>query len=657
MNKKILTAAVVLAAMGGCAATAAETPVYTLDAVVVTANRTETKELDTNADVSVVTAKDIEQHHYKDVGEAIKQVPGVSVQTQGASQVYFSDIIYINGSKNVVVMVDGVRQNLNGLTIGSAAPVANFTNMDSIDRIEVMKGSASTLYGSDAQGGVINIITKKPEDGTMKTKVGASFGSYDGEKYNLYHEGAKNGFFWTVDAHKQLQGDFKDGWGRNVVNHLNAKSYAVKFGKDLGNDSSIALNYQKYKSNYTTPAGGSLDTTRTYGKKDLENIALSYNAKVTDRLDTQLSLYKNQTEYDDHTAGPFEFTSQTVGFSNQWTYKLEDHVITGGIDYYKDKIRHYLGSGEDTEVSGKSIGNTAFFLQDIWQINDKWSLTPGVRVDHNDRFGNHTSPSLVLGYKPTERTNYYLSYKEFFVAPNLYQLYADTSYSGEFASHYKGNPDLKPAEGQTYEFGVHHQFDDSLYGTFSIYRQHSKNMIDAPYVSYENGVSQYVYQNTGKMDLWGWNAQLNKTFNEHLNGFVGYSYYHAKSIDSTTYNDNNDGALPESTINVGLNYSNAKLNAYIDGQGIMNRQGPKSTHKYIKDYGSFWVWNVGADYQIHPNANVFVKVNNVFDQFYSAVGTSQDPYGSLIFSPYGNYNLMWYSAPGRNYEVGVSFQF
>lgn len=170
MNKKILTAAVVLAAMGGCAATAAETPVYTLDAVVVTANRTETKELDTNADVSVVTAKDIEQHHYKDVSEAIKNVPGVSMQNQGGNgQTYYSSPLYINGSSNVVVLVDGIRQNVNGLA-GSGAQIGRFTNMDAVDRIEVMKGSASTLYGSDAQGGVINIITKKQADGTMKTK-------------------------------------------------------------------------------------------------------------------------------------------------------------------------------------------------------------------------------------------------------------------------------------------------------------------------------------------------------------------------------------------------------------------------------------------------------------------------------------------------------
>lgn len=465
-----------------------------------------------------------------------------------------------------------------------------------------------------------------------------SFGSYDGENYSFSNEGAQDGFFWNIGAHKQLQGDFKDGWGRTVVNHLNAKAYNVKVGKDLGNDSDLTFTYQKYKSDYTIPGNGSLDPTRHPGNKDAENLAVQYKVKVNDRLNTQVSVYKNKLELNDTSSGPFEFNTQTIGFTNQWTYTTEQHLVTGGVDYYKDKIKHYLGDYGDAVDAGKSMSNTAFFVQDIWNVNKKWNVTPGVRIDHNSDYGNHTSPSITLGYKANETTNYYLSYKQFFVAPNLYQLYS---------SNY-GNPNLEPEEGSTWELGVNHQFDDSLYGTFNVYKRHAKSMIDFD--------TTYHYQNLWDVDSWGWNAQLNKTFNEHLNGYVGYSYVHVDAAKSTE-NDNLNGAVPESILNIGVNYSNAKLNAYINGQGIMNRQGPKSAHEYIKDYGSFWVWNVGADYQIHPNANVFVKINNVFDQFYSAVGTSQDPYGSLVVSPYGNYNLMWYSAPGRNYEVGVSFQF
>lgn len=163
MKKRLLLASLSAAAFGGIlSVSAADTPVYTLDQVVVTAARTEEKQIDTNASVSVVTSKQIAQKHFNDVSEALRAVPGVVLGNYSASgQNYSSNKVFINGSSNVVILVDGMRRNTNGVS-GSAVNLGTLTDMASIERIEVLKGSASTLYGSDAQGGVINIITKKP---------------------------------------------------------------------------------------------------------------------------------------------------------------------------------------------------------------------------------------------------------------------------------------------------------------------------------------------------------------------------------------------------------------------------------------------------------------------------------------------------------------
>lgn len=381
---------------------------------------------------------------------------------------------------------------------------------------------------------------------------------------------------------------------------------------------------------------GSNSKARANGDKNVENIALQYKGQVADRLNTEVSVYRNQTEINDISSGDkFEIKSRTSGISNQWTYKLENQLITGGIDYYKDQIKHYLGAGNDRGAEGRSISNTAFYLQDIWNINNVWSLTPGVRIDHNSKFGNHTSPSLVLGYKPNDQTNYYISYKEFFVAPDLYQMY--TSYNSDWGQTF-GNPNLKPEEGHTIELGVHHAFDDSMSGTFSLYTQHAKNLI--AWTSLTDALS--TYENTGSIDLWGFNAELVKKFNEHMNASIGYTFAHVDAQSGK--NENWNGTLPQSMINTRLNYSNAKLDASIAGRGIMNRKGNKG--KNLEKYGNFWVWDVAVNYQVRPYATIFAKVNNVFDQFYSDVVTSGNPYGSG-----------WYSAPGRNYELGVSFQF
>ena len=219
MNRKIMAASLAVLSLSGGAfcVEASDMPVYTLEGVVVTASRVPEKKIDSNADVSVVTAKEIEEKHYDDVSEAIRHVPGVMVGNQGVSgQTSFTNPLLINGSENVVVMVDGMRMNTNG-TMGGHAPIATLTNMEGIDRIEVLKGAASTLYGSDAEGGVINIITKKPAEGTVKSRVTISRSSYDGEKYSLYNEGRKDGFFWAVNAQKELMGEYKDGWDRKTA--------------------------------------------------------------------------------------------------------------------------------------------------------------------------------------------------------------------------------------------------------------------------------------------------------------------------------------------------------------------------------------------------------------------------------------------------------
>lgn len=640
MKKKYIAAslAALCAAGGAMTVHAEDMPVYTLDQVVVTANREPEKVIDSNADISVVTAKDIEANHYKSVADAVKQVPGVVIATRGSSsQTYFSDPITINGSTNVVVMVDGMRVNTNGL-MGTHSQLGILTNMDSVDHIEVLKGSASTLYGSDAAGGVINIITKKPTDGEVHTTLDLSRASFDGEKYGLYNEGNKDGFFWTIEANKQIQGNFKDGWGRHVINHLNAESFAGKIGYDLGNDSSVTLSYEKYNADYTRPDYGSNDPTKDFGKKDSDRIALQYNARINDRLTNRLSMYQNRYHLQDDynnagSSGTTDLRLKTRGISDQLTYTMEGQTIIGGFDLYQDSVPYYA---EVAGMQGKHATNLGFYVQDKWDINDRWNVTPGVRVEHNTDYGTRTTPSLTVGYKISDNTNYYASYKKFFNAPSLMQIYYDNY-------HTIPNPDLDPEEGYTVELGANHIFDDTLSGNIIVYRQFAKNLISW---GYSSKGTQYL--NTGKTINTGVNMSLTKKFSDHLSGTLGYSYFDGDiRNDSRVY-------MPKHELNVGLNYTDKKFDAYINGRGVMDRYtSTKSSYgvsesKTMKDYSSFWVWDIGADYKITKEATIYARVNNVFDQFYTNIGSSSPSYG-----PSGT----WFAAPGRNYEVGMQYRF
>lgn len=628
MKRKILAASLAVLSLSGGAfcVEAADMPVYTLDGIVVTASRVPEKKIDSNADVSVVTSKEIEEKHYDNVSEAVKHVPGVTIFSQGASaQVGMSNQIYINGSKNVVILVDGMRRNTNGNSL-STADIGDMVNMDSIDHIEVLKGSASTLYGSDAQGGVINIITKKAKNDGVRTTLRTSFGNESREKYSLHNEGREENVFWNVDAGKELQGKYKDGWGRRVINHLNAEHYNVKLGYDLGNDSDVVFNYEKYTSDYIRPNYGTNDTARARGKKDNDSVSLQYKAKLNDRLTSQFSIYRNNTHINDnYTASALwdicDIKMRTTGISDQLTYTMDRQTITGGFDWYKDEIPYYKGT---PDVEGTSITNTAFYLQDKIDLTDRWNVTPGIRIDHHSEFGTHTSPSLSVGYKQNEKTNYYINYKSFFAAPSLLHLYSSN-----------GNKDLDPEEGNTVEFGVNHRFTDSLDGTFNVFHTHAKNLIDYDYTTSR-------YRNSGKTNANGFSLSLNKEFSRHWNASLGYSYLHMQA--KAGENINNNGALPESTLHVNVSYKADKFNASLDGRGVMNRYGSKK-HPEMRNYSSYWVWDMAANYHFTKNATLFARVNNIFDQFYTDVGTSSDPYGT------------WYSAPGRNFEIGMQFTF
>lgn len=637
MNQKILTAslAALVLTTGAFSVQAESTPpnFYSLNEVVVTASRTPEKKIDANADVAVVTSKEIEEKHFDDVAQAVKNVPGVFIYSHGASgQVGNSDQIYINGSPNVVVLVDGMRRNTNGNDLMKAS-ISELTNMDSIDHIEVLKGSASTLYGSDAQGGVINIITKKAKEDGVKTTLRTSFGDNSKENYNLYNEGKSDKVFWSVEAGKELAGDYKDGWGRKVINHLNAEHYNVKLGYDLGNDSDITLNYEKYKADYTRPDQGSTSIVSDKGKKDNDSISLQYKARLSEKLTNQFSVYRNKTTFKDNygksTIDPWAMDMKTTGISDQLTYTTNNQTLTGGVDWYKDEIPYYPGN----DIEGQSTHNIAFYLQDKIDLTDQWNITPGVRVDHHSAFGTHTSPSLSIGFKQNENTNYYFNYKTFFVAPNMYQLYAPgfTSYGTYYPV---GNKDLKPQEGNTIEFGINHNFSDTLSGTFNIFHTHAKNLIHYDYV---NG-----YENTGKANVNGFSLNLNKDFSHHWNAGIGYSYLHMQAKPGENINSN--GTLPESTLNINVGYTADKFNASLYGRGIMNRYGNKGKDE-MRNYANYWVWDLAANYQFTKEATLFARVNNIFDQFYTDIGSSQDPYVS------------WYSAPGRNFEIGLQFQF
>lgn len=606
-------------------ANAGEVQDFYLDEMVVTASRVETNLLAANANVSIVTRDEIENKHFKNVGEAIKNLPGVNVQNMGsAGGAYVDNPLYLNGSKNIVVLIDGVRVNYNGSDSEKFAQ-ADFVDMEAIERIEVLKGSASTLYGSDAQGGVINIVTRKGNNKVIN-KISAMTGSYSSEKYGFSSIGSKNGYNWLVSAQKDRSGAFEDGQGRRVPESIDAEVLSLKLGRDFDDNNKLTLYYDQYKSDYTKikPKKGTDYSTRAIyeGEKDTNRFVAVYNHNFSDKTSNVLSFARQSKKIMDNTS----YYAQTgLVISEQITHQAgKHHTLVGGFEYTKDDIDSV------SSVKNKNFHNNAFYIQDIWRFSDQFDLTYGIRGDDHSVYGSQDSKSIVFGWKPQNSTNYYVSYKEFFIAPTLSQLYAANS----------GNPGLEPETGYTIEMGVKHYFDKDFLLDFNMYKRYSEDYIGL--VKKNDGSGNSMYTNYDDEHVKGFSLNLSKKFDNGYHAKAGYTYIYVDP-QGADKNPNKNGYLPRGVWNFNLGYDKDKLSIDLDGRGVINRDGRKGD-KGPKQSTTFWIWDLTANYKISKNIRAFVQVANIFDTNYSERVYALDP-------------EEWYASPGRSYFAGIEYLF
>lgn len=623
------------------AATAAEKaealPVFTLDEVVVTATREPVQNASVPAAVSVVTRKDIETKHYQTVGEALKSVPGVTIPSCSATGAnYATNRLYVNGSSSIVVLVDGQRENLNGNPFSVFEP-GEYSNLDNVERIEVLKGSASTLYGSDAVGGVINIITRKPAAGQSRTSVTGIWGSAGAQTYRFYNSGrTPAGFYWTAAAQKEKMGNYDDGAGNKVFNRLDGETYDVQLGKTWQDKAEVALSLHRYLLDYGFPDIGYRFYDQAYytgkmgtGSKDETRYAARFKYKFTDRLQNTFSIYTRDYTLDDrnnNSATRWQMQENNWGLSDQLTWKTGVHKLTGGYDYYRDTLDRYQDS--TTAFKNKDISNSAFFLQDELQLGP-WSLTPGLRVNHNSEYGHNTCFSGAVGYAFNDLTSAYASYQEFFRAPSLYEVYGGY-----------GSRELDPEKGSTRELGLNTRLDSKTTVTARLFQTDADNLI-----SFDR--AHYRYYNVGSETTRGWNLQLEKNFDPQWSLRAGYTHLAIDAV-SAKANENRNGVIPKGVYNFDLQYQQRKLGGSLTARGVIDRPGYKWYENQVSDsFKTFWLLDAAVNYRPTKNMQLFFKVNNIFDRLYTEV-----PYD--MRTPGGD---RWYSQPGRFFLTGVQFTF
>lgn len=608
---------------------------YALDDIVVTASRVEEDLSKAQINIGVITRKELEERHYDSVSEAIRDIPGVQVQAYGNGGAnYSSTRIYLNGTDRVAVLVDGERVNLiaNGM---ASADLPTFVSMDSIERIEVVKGSPSTLYGADAAGGVINIITRKSlsKEG-MKTKLGIDFGSFGRRQYNVFNTGrSPENITWRFNWQRNLSGNYSDGSGVTTVSNMFSDNFSVNLAKEFTPNDILSFDYTNYLLDYLQPENGTnRPGTIRKGWKHNTRTALTLKNKVGKDLDNRLTIYHNGLNLDSayNTSGRWMIRGETWGISDQLTYRADDHTVVGGFTWYQDHLKDYYSYGPQG-LPGKKMSNRAFFIQDDWRFIPKWNVTYGVRVDSHSEYGSYTSPSITLGYEADDRTNFYASYKHFFVAPGFTYLY------GRY-----GKPDNQPETGHTIELGTNFTFDDMTRGNFHVFWRNTDNLI-----AYSGAINKYT--NFQKETARGFDISFKRQFGPHWIAGIGYTYFHGSPLSDTT-NTNRDGYIAPSTWNINVGYEKDNFDASLIGRALISRQGRKVSTYVHPGSRTYMIVDFAANYRFTPDTRLYFRVNNLFNHYYTDMVYNTDP--DPIRNPSN-----WYAAPGRNFVLGVEYSF
>ena len=656
MSRKKLATAIACAVFTGaaCASGVSAAEVYELNPVLVTAQRSVTKDMETPAAIEILHADDLQKTGATSVQEALKFSTGIITHGQGPrniSQGTMTSKAVIRGvEKGTLVLVDGVPINQGGRYNLEDIPV------ESIDRVEVVRGGGAVLYGSEANGGVINIITK----GKRANMVKAGFGNYGIQNYAASFQAGKLGFTAAYDhtgeidhisaptettskrsgAPRGLYYNIKRGEHANFnarydfnddlyVTHTygrNSDHYVYKYtgidnpdnaGKEYKNvihsteENLTALHYTK--NNFSANA--------FYNRRDQEtkNASAKINKKFPQNFDSS-SISHDKTSYLDQTVG--------INFQNRWNFHKGSFML--GYEFQRDMQTKNASVTEkfyDRNVHSL-FGQVAYNFTHATQANLNFRQTWTEADDAGNKYDKFT-PEFVLMHHLDENTMVYGKVGQSFMLPTFTQLYG--------GGNIVGVPDLKPEKGMHYELGAKKSIGKNAYRV-ALYSYKIEDFIDAdtknfPEVSYKNS----DVKNTGIEIDWTRNQ------NENLSYRLGLTYSHPQK---------QEGKIDEHGVktkgkwhdyygklgfNAGIDYTRGKLTTAFHISYLGDRTRDASPYASMK---AQFFSDINFSYQANDNARFFLNIDNLFDRR-DIISTSSSSF----------YNL------GRNFMAGVEYKF
>ena len=635
LTMQVMAALLAGAAMGTTAfaaeaenSNAADTAVdvYELEDTVVTAERRPTKKMETPANTTVITAREIEDNHYQSVDEAIGHVNGVSIVRMGGG---LRSYVRINGDDRVVIMIDGQKLNDDQGSLTRASVDMNMIpSLDNIQRIEIVKGGGSALYGSDAVGGVINIITKNAVKN--ETKVDINTGSWGSHNYAISTQGKENDFSWFITGGLQKRGHFDykfDGNSPTMANSdYNNNSLSMKLKNRFSDSDSLALSYAHRSvddGQYICNGLTSVPNDRL--RENFNNYNVTWNFKEDTNVPGYVSFFYNYKWIDQSGS----FSTRTMGLDAQYGWLLNDYnTLITGVEWHQSNSENATNG-----YYGKKLNNKSVFLQDTWKFADKWTLVPGMRMDSHSAFGTHWSPKVAINYLADADTQVYASWGRVFKAPT-----ADDLYYKAWGMY--GNPDLQAETGYTATIGMNHNFNEKTSVGISFFQSRLNDAIAWLNIP---GTRDYRATNLEEEKRQGMELSFKQELSPMWSYDIGYSYIRREATKKAN------------GIAMGVDPSNLQPNGYRIGvhyhngawkANLLGTIGSGLDAQYYNNNSSYNIWDFNLSYDIKKNITTYFKVNNLTNQehFEQAASISWPP-------------VSYYPCAGRFYQVGLTCTF
>ena len=580
--------------------------------IFVTAARAEQPVQETLASVTTFTANDIELSQSTDLGDLLAGTAGIDVTDNGGRGAVTSVGIRGFSSDSTLVLVDGVR--ISSATTGTAA----FQNIpvENIERVEIVRGPKSALYGADAIGGVIQIFTKTEIAPYVRLGIGSheTFEAAAGTSYNK--DGSNVAIALTLEDSQGFSRIdppatvFDFFTGEEIPNpSFEANSDDDGFDEiGLSITASQEAGAARVYTNHLLSTGSTEFDSGGDDSTDFFNLASTLGVDIA--LSTVVNLDINvgyaADESETFSAFSSEFNTNRLSANTKLDYSINDnHLLIFGYDFFDDRV------DSTSSFVESSRDNQALYVQYLGDVGDI-SFQAGLRVDDNEAFDENTTGNLSVGYALTDKITLGVSYGTAFRAPTFNDLFfPETDFSGFIFS---GNPELEPEESETIEFlarGAFLAFDWSV----SLYQTNADNLIVGSVFVEDLGINTSL--NVNEAEVQGAEATI---------GYEVAGWRADAEITFTSAEDEATGerlpSQPERQAKVSVS---KKFGAFDTAISLVAQGDRISAGTELGGYG---VVNLRTQYALTENLSISASIRNLFDNEYTLINGFSGPFNT-----------------------------